>query len=85
MSGEEKEEPFWRTVVDKKDLSCEEWREYDFNGRIVRIENPKELYVGTTTHRIVDSHGIVTCCPSPGEHGCVVRWKSRDPKKPVEF
>jgi hypothetical protein len=58
-----------------KSLDDEEWREYDFGGRIYRITAPKELYVGTTTHRVIDSAGVVHCLPSVGQQGCVLRWK----------
>lgn len=29
--------------------------------------------------------GIVHCVPAPGFQGCVLRWKSKDSNKPVEF
>lgn len=67
------------------DLTSEEWREYDFNGRIYRIDQPKELYVGTTTHRVVDASGIVHCVPAPGYCGCVLRWASKTGSKSVVF
>lgn len=55
----------------------EAWREYDFEGRVYRIENPVsvEFRVGSTTHRVTDAAGIVHCVPTPGERGCVLRWK----------
>jgi hypothetical protein len=62
----------------KYDLTgTEEWREYDFDGRVYRIDNPTELqfYSGSTTHRVTDSNGIVHCVPAPGQQGCVLRWK----------
>lgn len=62
----------------KYDLTgTEEWREYDFSGRVYRITNPTELAFreGGTTHRIMDSEGVVHCVPSPGVDGCVLRWK----------
>jgi len=70
-----------------KDISTEAWREYDFvdeagNPRTYRIDAPKTLYVGTTTHRVVDAVGVTHCCPAPGHHACVVRWCA-DP--PVSF
>ncbi len=71
--------------MEPKDLSDELWREYDFGGRAYRIENPKSLYVGTTTHRVVDAENTVHCVPAPGKEGCVLRWKTRDPAKPVLF
>jgi len=70
------------------DLSTELWREYDFNGRVYRIDNPVTLYQrrGGSTHRVVDSEGVVHCVPGPSNPcGVVLRWKSRDPSKPVDF
>lgn len=69
-------------------LTVEEWREYEFNGLIYRIEKPKSLFInekGGTTHRIVDSKNIVHCVPAPGNGNCVLRWKSKNPQKPVAF
>lgn len=70
-----------------KSLQDEIYREYDFDGRVYRIDNPVTLYYreGGTTHRIVDNDGIVHCVPAPGMHGCVLRWKSKDINKPVTF
>lgn len=58
------------------DLTDEAWREYDFEGRVYRIEKPVGVYYreGGSTHRVVDSHGIVHCLPTPGHRGCVLRW-----------
>lgn len=69
------------------DLNDEEWREYDFGGRIVRIDNPKTLYYryAGTTHRVLDHDGIVTCVPAPGEKGCVLRWKTKAGRPPVAW
>lgn len=67
------------------DISRELWREYEFGGTIYRISNPVSLYVGQTTHRIVDEDGIVHCVPSVGVNGCVLRWKNKDIKVPVNF
>jgi len=77
----------------EKDISWEEWREYDFlvdGGPLTRtyiIRNPKKLFyrVGGTTHRIVDELGIAHCVPAPGQSGCVLRWKNPDGEKPVNF
>lgn len=66
-------------------ISCEQWREYDFQGRVYRITNPQSLAIGRTTHRVVDEFGIVHCVPAPGKDGCVLRWQSKDPKKPIAF
>jgi len=53
----------------------EDWREYDFGGRVYRIDNPKSVYIGTTTHRVVDQDDIAHCVPAPGFNGCALRWK----------
>jgi len=71
------------------DVSCEQWREYDWNTRRTpyRIEGPQKLFLrrGGTTHRVLDSEGIIHCVPAPGNVGCVLRWKSRDGEPPVKF
>ena len=68
-------------------LDAELYREYDFQGRVYRIDNPKTLIIrsGGTTHRVVDADGTVHCPPAPGHCGCVLRWKNRDPNVPVNF
>jgi hypothetical protein len=55
----------------------EEWREYDFNGRVYRIINPTKVQFrsGGETHRVTDETGVVHCVPAPGRDGCVLRWK----------
>lgn len=68
-----------------KPITDELWREYDFNGRVYRIDNPQELYVGNTTHRIVDKEGVVHCIPAPGTGNCVLRWKVSEGQSPVRF
>lgn len=70
------------------DLTCEKWREYEFNGTIYRIEKPKTLFInenGGTHHRIVDFKNVVHCVPAPGTGNCVLRWQSKNSKKPVNF
>lgn len=71
----------------KSDITVEAWREYDFGGRVYRIENPVDLYMrpGGTTHRVVDAQGIAHCVPAPGQLGCVLRWKSQPGLPPVKF
>ena len=68
------------------DISTELWREYDFGGRVYRIDFPKTLYyrTGGTTHRVVDSKGVAHCVPVPGAYGCVLRWENRE-DPPVNF
>lgn len=68
-----------------KNLTKELWREYDFNGRVYRIHNPQQLWIGSTTHRVQDSQGTVHCAPAPGVSGCVLRWQPRDASEPVQF
>lgn len=72
-------------IVDYKDISAESWREYDFGGRVYRIEGPLRLYIGSTTHRVVDGAGVVHCLPAPGVNGCALRWQSRAGFEPVQF
>lgn len=71
----------------EKDITCELWREYDFGGRVYRIENPKSLYYrpGGTTHRVVDQDNVAHCVPVPGLEGCVLRWLDKDTDIPVKF
>ena len=55
----------------------EEWREYDFGGRVYTIAAPVSVQFrpGGETHRVTDSAGVVHCVPAPGVNGCVLRWK----------
>ena len=68
------------TDLKKIDLAgVEDWREYDFAGRVYRIVKPVtvEFRPGGETHRVMDEAGIVHCVPAPGHHGCVLRWQGR--------
>lgn len=59
------------------DLSgVENWREYDFNGRVYRIDAPQSVMFrsGGSTHRVKDSLGIWHLVPAPGFNGCVIRF-----------
>lgn len=71
------------------DLRDEIWREYDIPGRSCpyRISEPVRLYFrkGGTTHRVLNSNGVVHCIPAVGVAGCVLRWKVKDGKNPVAF
>lgn len=71
----------------RKPLTDEVWREYDFGGRVYRIENPVELAyrVDGTTHRVTDPNGVAHCLPMPGSGDCVLRWKSQEGKAAVAF
>jgi hypothetical protein len=76
------------TKLIKGSLRDEQWREYEFGGRIYRIDRPRSVYFHKTgtTHRVVDSKGIVHCVPAPGQHGCVLRWKNKpSAKTPVQW
>lgn len=74
-------------TLEGKDISTEVWREYEFGGKVYRINSPKLLYwrQGGTTHRVVDSDGIVHCVPAPGNNGCVLRWFCGEGKPPIQF
>src|SRR5260370_14996145 len=39
----------------------------------VRIMSPVRLYVGKTTHRVVNGEGYVFIVPAPGYFGCFIR------------
>ena len=71
--------------MEPKDLTKEQWREYEFSERTYRIEAPQQLFIGETTHRVVDAAGVVHCVPAPGQLGCVLRWKPKDAGEPVQF
>lgn len=75
------------TGLSGKSLTDELWREYDFGGRVYRIDNPQVLYLrtGGTTHRVEDSDEVVHCVPAPGHFGCVLRWMAKDGKEKVAF
>ena len=72
----------------ESDLSAEAWREYFMlhNNSVYRIENPVKLYMrpGGTTHRVLDSKGIVHCVIAPGPE-CVLRWQNREGFPPCQF
>ena len=68
-------------------LTTEVYREYDFSGRVYRIDSPVKLFYreGGTTHRVVDAANVVHCVPAPGNDGCVLRWLNKDVNNPVNF
>lgn len=67
------------TILKPQDLTDEIWREYDIPGqpKPYRIENPQTLWVGNTTHRVLDNEGVVHCIQ--WAVGTILRWKPRDP------
>ena len=73
-------------------LEDEIWREYEWlladnKVRVYRIENPAWVFFrkGGTTHRVVDSRGVVHCVPAPGYFGCVLRWQNDNAAVPVNW
>lgn len=75
------------TVSEPKDLTAEAHREYDLGDRTYRVVAPQKLWIGTTTHRVLDADGIVHCVPFPvaGGRTVVLRWEPRDAASPVQF
>lgn len=73
--------------LETKDVTTEEYREYDFGGRVYRINRPVSLFyrIGGSTHRVVDADGVAHCVPAPGVGDCVLRWKNVDTSVPVNF
>ena len=58
------------------DISSEEWREYIYKDRTVKIEGPLALNVSKSGgHRLFDEDGISHYVPSGWIH---LRWKARD-------
>ena len=70
--------------MEPRDITPEQWREYDFGGRVYRIDAPVTLWAGLTTHRVLDKAGVVHCVPRPGVDGCALRWMPRDATAPVQ-
>lgn len=67
--------------LEKYDIENEEYREYILpNKEIYKIVNPKFLYLrdGGSTHRIVDSSGVIHCIPFGKDASVVLRWKNRE-------
>jgi hypothetical protein len=77
------------SVSEAKDLSKEAYREYVMpvagGVTVYRIEAPRSLWVGTTTHRVLDAAGVVHCLPAPGVAGTALRWQPKDASEPVQF
>lgn len=68
-----------------KDISHEQERTYIWRDGSVIIKEPQKLFIGKTTHRVVDSLGDVYCVPSVGYHGCYIVWTPKDKNIPVMF
>lgn len=64
-------------------LLDEEYREYIYRDAVYTIANPKLIFIKDYhSHRVVDMEDVVHV-PSPG--WLVLRWKAKDPNRPVEF
>ena len=74
-------------LVGPRDLTAEAYREYDFAGRVYRIDTPISYWFrsGGSTHRVLDKEGVIHCIPAPGVDGCVLRWKNKPEFDPVQF
>lgn len=70
-----------------KYISGELYREVVWisNGHTLRIEAPRKLYVGETTHRVVDWLGKVYCYPAPSTGLTYIKWEHTDRENPVDF
>ena len=65
------------------DLTIEKWREYRFASGIVRIENPRTLYISPNdSHRVEDAAGLGHYIPPGWIH---LRWEPRDKSKAIVF
>lgn len=74
------------------DLRKEKEREYEFtdiHGNVIvyKIDSPVKLVLSNsgTSHRIVDSKGIIHLVPSPSKYGCILRWTPRNKEEPIQF
>jgi hypothetical protein len=73
--------------IKRYDLDDYEYRDYDFEGRVYRIDKPVAFFwaPGHTTHRVLDANGVVHIVPAPGERGCVLRYRKTEGHDPVKF
>jgi len=70
-----------------RDISYELWREYQYGGNVIHIDQPQFLVIHKNDlyHRIVAPNGVTHIFPSPGFHGCVLRIKNSSSVPPVMF
>lgn len=67
-----------KTEYKFKDISTEEYREYEFKGYTVRIEKPLKLHVSKSGgHRVFDADGISHYVPTGWKH---IKWKAKPGK-----
>ena len=70
------------------DISDELWREVHLSsGLKLRIDNPATLIIrkGGSTHRVVDSDGVVYCYVAPETGHSYIKWMARPSKPAVRF
>lgn len=77
--------------MESKDLRKESFRRYEWidpvtgNTMMHEIREPVTLFAGKTTHRILDTNGLVHFVPSVGYFGCVLLTENKDKSNPVNF
>lgn len=81
-----------KELVGPLDLADEVYREYEVlgTGLVYRISDPVSLWYrnGGSTHRILDSSGVVHCVAFPASLNgtpVVLRWVPRKPEQAVTF
>jgi len=77
--------------MEAKDLKKESYRIYKWTDPATgnecehQINEPMTLWVGKTTHRVLDTNGLVHFVPSIAYFGCVLLTCNKDENKPVNF
>ena len=57
------------------DISSEEWREYEFDNKVVHLDGPLALNVSNNGHRVIDSEGVSHYIPKGWIH---LSWKGKE-------
>lgn len=71
-----------------KDLKKEAYRIYEWidpvTGKECRhqIDEPVALFVGKTTHRVLDTNGLTHFVPCIGYFGCILLTQNKDENEP---
>jgi hypothetical protein len=70
-----------------KDISKEASRVYVFGGMDYTIVAPVTLWVGSSSHRVLDASGDVHLVPFPAWNNrpVILRWTPKDVADPVQF
>ena len=77
--------------MESKNLTKEAFRRYEWIDPVTKdtmmheIKEPVALYLGKTTHRILDTNGLVHFVPSVGYFGCVLLTENKDKSEPCTF